>query len=315
MNKRTVKVFAPASVSNLGSGFDVIGIAIDRPGDLVVASRQKKPGLVFALDSRSQGVPSEAGKNVAEHVASLMLREFKPPFGIKLTLHKRMPVGSGLGSSAASSVASVVALNALLPKPLKKRDLLRFVVEGERMASGSPHADNVAPSLLGGACLIRSYEPLDVESIPLRNRIVWVVVHPRLVVRTEEARAVLPSTVSLKSAIRQWGNVGGLVAGLMKGDAGLVGKCVEDVIVEPARAHLVPGFYDVKNAALKAGATGCSLSGSGPSLFAVTSSMKEARAIASAMVKTFSHSAHVKCNVFISRTNMSGASILSKSSR
>ena len=315
MNKRTVKVFAPASVSNLGSGFDVIGVAIDRPGDLVVASRQDNPGLNFSVDALSKEVPGEGGKNVAEHVASLMLQEFKPPFGIKLTLQKRMPVGSGLGSSAASSVASVVAVNALLPKPINKKDLLRFVVEGERMASGSPHADNVAPSLLGGACLIRSYDPLDVESIPLRNKIVWVVVHPHLVVRTEEARAVLPSTVSLKSAIRQWGNVGGLVAGLMKGDARLVGKCVEDVIVEPARAHLVQGFYEVKQAALDAGATGCSLSGSGPSMFAVATSVKTARTIASAMVRTFSRVADVKCDVFISRTNMSGASVLSKSSR
>jgi len=315
MNKRTVKVFAPASVSNLGSGFDVIGIAIDRPGDLVVASRQDNPGLAFSVDSLSKEVPGVGGKNVAEHVALLMLQEFKPPFGIRLTLHKRMPVGSGLGSSAASSVASVVAVNALLPKPLKKKDLLRFVVEGERMASGSPHADNVAPSLLGGVCLIRSYDPLDVESIPIRNRILWVVVHPHLVVRTEEARAVLPSTVSLKSAIRQWGNFGGLVAGLMKGDAGLVGKCVEDVIVEPARAHLVPGFHEVKQAALDAGATGCSLSGSGPSLFAVAASQKVARTIALAMVRTFSRVADVKCDVFISHTNMSGASILSKSSR
>jgi homoserine kinase len=302
-------------VSNLGSGFDVIGVAIDRPGDVVVASRQERSGLSFSLDSLSKEVPGVGGKNVAEHVASLMLQEFKPPFGIKLTLQKRMPVGSGLGSSAASSVASVVAVNALLPKPLNKRDLLRFVVEGERMASGSPHADNVAPSLLGGVCLIRSYDPLDVEAIPIRNRIVWVVVHPHFVVRTEEARGVLPSTVSLKSAIRQWGNFGGLVAGLMKGDAGLVGKCVEDVIVEPARSHLVPGFYEVKQSAIKAGATGCGLSGSGPSLFAVAVSSKAARTIASAMVKTFSRVAGVKCDVFISRTNMSGASVLSKSSR
>jgi homoserine kinase len=315
MNARSVKVFAPASVSNLGSGFDVLGVAIDQPGDIVIASRQKQQGLSFSLDKRSQDVPGSSQENVAAHVALLMLDELKPTFGIRMKLHKRMPVGSGLGSSAASSVASVVAVNALLSRPLKKKDLLRFAVEGERMASGSPHADNVAPSLLGGACLIRSYEPFDVESIPVRNRIVWVVVHPHLVVRTEEARGVLPETVSLKSAIRQWGNVGGLVAGLMTGNATLVGKCVEDVIVEPARAHLVPGFYEVKKAALDAGAFGCSLSGSGPSMFAVASSKGNAKTIALAMVKTFARIAQVKADVYISRTNMAGAAILSSTSR
>jgi homoserine kinase len=314
MITRKVKVFAPASVSNLGSGFDVLGVAIDRPGDFVVASRQERPGLLFSLDSKSHDVPGQAEQNVAAHVALLMLEELKPPFGVRMTLHKRMPIGSGLGSSAASSVASAVGVNALLTKPLKKKDLLRFVVEGERMASGSPHADNVAPSLLGGVCLIRSYEPLDVESIPIRNRIVWVAVHPHLFVRTEEARNVLPETVSLKSAIRQWGNVGGLVAGLLTGNATLVGKCVEDVIVEPARAHLVPGFYEVKKAALDAGAFGCSLSGSGPSMFAVAPSQTQARVIAQTMVKTFARVAQVKCDVYISRTNMAGATILSSTS-
>ena len=315
MRLRKVKVFAPASVSNLGSGFDVLGVAIDRPGDLIIASRQEHPELSFSLDRKSRDVPGQAEKNVAAHVASLMLEELRPPFGVKMTLHKRMPIGSGLGSSAASSVASAVAVNALLTKPLRKKDLLRFAVEGERMASGSPHADNVAPSLLGGACLIRTYEPLDVESIPIRNRVVWVVVHPHLVVRTEEARNVLPATVSLKSAIRQWGNVGGLVAGLMMGNATLVGKCVEDVIVEPARAHLVPGFYEVKKAAMNVGAFGCSLSGSGPSMFAVTSSQTKARVIAQTMVKTFARVVQVRCDVYISRTNMAGAAILSSTSR
>ena len=305
MKKRSVRVYAPASVSNLGSGFDVIGVAIEKPGDFVVATRTEEPGLTFSVDARSVDVPRD-GKNVAEHVASLLLEEFRPSFGIKMILQKRMPIGSGLGSSAASSVASAVAVNALLPRKLKKKDLLRFVVEGERMASGSPHADNVAPSLLGGVCLIRSYDPLDVQSIPVRDQLLWVVVHPHFVIRTEEARAVLPKTVDLKSAIRQWGNVGGLIAGLMRGDAALVGKCVEDVIVEPARAHLVPGFQAVKKAAIEAGATGCSLSGSGPSMFAVTSSVAAARRISSAMVKAFGS---VKCDVFISRTNRSGAVI------
>jgi homoserine kinase len=238
------------------------------------------------------------------------MEEVKPAFGVKLTLHKRMPVSSGLGSSAASGVAAAVAVNALLTKPLKRKDLLRFCIEGERLASQSAHGDNVAPCLLGGAQLVRHSDPPDVVSLSVRNTIVWVVVYPRIAVRTADARRVLPDTVSLKSAVRQWGNVGGLVAGLSRGDAKLVGVCTEDIIIEPHRAKLVPGFYEVKTSALNAGAFGCTLSGSGPSMFAVTSSRSSAAKIAAAMTQTFARTAGVKCDVFISRINMRGATVL-----
>lgn len=308
---KSVKAFAPASIGNVGSGFDVIGVALGKPGDVVLASRTKQGGLHFQLQSKASGVHLPAGtKNVAAHVAQLMLDEFKPDFGVKLTLHKRMPIGSGLGSSAASSVASVVAVNSLLPKPLKRRDLLRFALEGERLATSSGHADNVAPSLLGGAQLVRSYSPLDVVALPVRNTIWWVVVHPHLVVHTQDARNVLPAEIPLKSAIHQWGNVGGLVAGLVRGDAKLVGKCTEDVVAEPHRAKLIAGFDEVKHAALDAGAFGCTLSGSGPSMFAVAASPHSARKIAAVMKKAFARAANVRCDVFISKTNMRGATIL-----
>lgn len=310
MTPRKVKVFAPATIANLGSGFDVLGIAIDEPGDSVVAKRQREPGLSFSLRTKQNDVPSGANDNVAAHVARLMLDEFKPPFGIKMVLHKEMPIGSGLGSSAASSVASVTAVNALLPKPLKKTDILRFAVEGERKASGSPHADNAAPSLLGGACLIRSYDPLDVISIPVRNTIVWVVVHPHVVVRTEDARNILPKAVTLQTAIHQWGNISGLTVGLASGNPELVGKCVEDQIAEPVRGNLIPGFHDVKQAALAAGAYGCSISGSGPSMFAVAASPAAAKKIGETMKKTFARVAGVKCEVYRSRINMDGARIV-----
>ncbi|HEY4611778.1 MAG TPA: homoserine kinase [Bacteroidota bacterium] len=307
---RRVKVYAPATVANLGSGFDVLGLAIDKPGDIVIAERTEKPGLAFSVRSANRDVPGDAKNNVAAHVALLLLQEFKPPFGIKMTLHKKMPIGSGLGSSAASSVASVVAVNALLDKPLKKIDLLRFAVEGERKASGAPHADNAAPSLLGGACLIRSYEPLDVVSIPIVNSIFWVVVHPHVIVRTEDARSILPKAVTLQTATRQWGNISGLTIGLATGNVALVGKCVEDQIAEPVRANLIPGFNDVKQAAIAAGAYGCSISGSGPSMFAVADSERSARAIGSAMKKTFATAAGVACEVYVSRINKTGAKIL-----
>jgi homoserine kinase len=310
MVRHRVKVFAPATISNLGSGFDVLGLAIDQPGDYVVAERTRESGLSFSVKTNVKDIPTQPHENVAAHVAQLMLDELAPPFGFRMILQKRMPIGSGLGSSGASSVASVVAVNALLPKPLKKHDLLRFAVEGERKASGSPHADNVAPSLLGGVVLARSYSPLDVVALPIKDSVVWVVVHPHLVVRTEDARNVLPKTIRLKDAIQQWGNVSGVTAGLITGDAALVGKCVEDVIVEPVRASLVKGFYDVKQAAMNAGALGCSFSGSGPSMFAVTNSLKIARRVGKAMRETFRNVTNASSDVYISRVNMRGAMIV-----
>src|ERR1051326_2670907 len=301
MHPKSIRTFAPASISNLGPGYDILGLAIDRPGDFVTAKRRKEPGLTFSVKTEQAGIPLDPGKNVAAYVSSLLLDEAKPPFGIDLVLEKRMPL-----SSAASSAAAVFAVNKLLPKPLEKYGLLRFVVEGERMAAGSPHADNAAPSLLGGLWLIRSYDPLDAVSIPIRNSIVWVVVHPHLVVKPRDARNILPESVSLRKAVRQWGNVSGLTAGLIAGNLDLVGKCIEDVIVEPARARLIRGFGDVKTAALKAGAFGCSISGSGPSIFAVAPSMRAAKKIGLAMASAFRRSAHVRSEVYISKVNLAG---------
>lgn len=307
MRPRKVRAFAPATIANLGSGFDVLGLAIDRPGDEVAAERIERPGLVFSVRTKLGNLPSDAKKNVAGHVARLMLEELRPPFGVRMVLYKKMPIGSGLGSSAASSVAAVMAVNALLPKPLKRPDLLRFAIEGERLASGSAHADNVAPSLLGGACLVRSYKPLDVVEIPVKNVITWIVVHPHIEIQTEAARDVLPKAVPLHTAVRQWGNIAGLTVGLAAGNAELVGKCVEDEIAEPVRGNLIPGFHEVKAAAFRAGAFGCSISGSGPSIFAVAQSASCAVGIAGAMRRTFRRFAGIGCDVFASRINMRGA--------
>jgi len=315
MRPRKTRVFAPATIANLGSGFDVLGIAIDKPGDVVVAERQAVPGLTFGVRTTHADVPSDAQSNVAAHVAGLMLEEFHPPFGVKMTLEKRMPIGSGLGSSAASSVAAAVAVNVLLPRPLERKDLLRFAMEGERKASGSAHADNAAPCLLGGACLIRKYDPLDVISIPIKQSIIWVVAHPHTIIRTEVARSMLPKAITLQIAIRQWGNISGLTVGLAAGDAALVGACVEDAVAEPVRAKLIPGFAEVKEAALGAGAYGCSISGSGPSIFAVTSSIRTANVVARVMQKMFMRAAGIECETYVSRINRAGAKILWTKSR
>jgi homoserine kinase len=310
MRPRAIRVFAPATISNLGAGFDVVGIAVHKPGDEILAKRQTARGLDFSVETSQPDVPRDAESNVAARVASLMLEEFRPPFGIRMILRKLMPIGSGLGSSAASCVAAAAAVNALLPKPLKKIDLLPFALEGERMASGAPHADNVAPCLLGGACLIRSYDPLHVVPIPVVDSIVWTIVHPHIAIRTQEARRILPATIPLSAAVRQWGNVGGLTLGLVTGNARLVGMCTEDVIVEPVRAELIPGFYEVKNSALKAGAMGCSISGSGPSMFAVASSIASAKSVGAVMARTLLRVANLTSDVYVSRVNMDGVQVL-----
>jgi len=244
-----------------------------------------------------------------------MLQETKPPFGIRMVLQKSMPIGSGLGSSAASSVAAAMAVNELLSKPFKKAELLRFALQGELFACGSMHADNAAPSLLGGGCLIRSYDPIDVIPVPIDDSLVWIVVHPHLVVLTKKSRAILPQRIPLHTAVRQWGNVAGLVLGLASGDQDLIRRSVEDVIMEPIRSRLIPGFDDVKKAALRAGALGCSISGSGPSVFSIAPSMRTAHIISAAMVRTFRRAAGVSSDVFISRTNPNGASVIWRNTR
>ncbi len=308
----SVMVFAPASISNIGPGFDVLGAAINVLGDAVFARRTKTAGIHFTMQTRRTDVTIEPEKNVARHVAQLMMDELKPEFGVELILDKRMPVGSGLGSSAASSVAAALAFNLIQERPLQKSELLPFALEGERLASGSAHADNVAPSLLGGACLVRSYDPLDIIRLPIKNAVYWTVLYPKIVVRTEDARHVLPAEISLRKAVRQWGNVGGMVHGLIAGNPYLVGKSMEDVIVEPVRAHLIPGFYEIKYAALKEGATGCTISGSGPAIVAAAPTKQKAEKIGLAMKTVCQRTVQLESELYISKTNLTGAIRLKK---
>lgn len=305
MKPRHVKVYAPATIANVGAGFDVLGIAIDAPGDIISAKRIAEPGLRFSLHPASVKVPA-SDRNVAAHVAQLMLDELHPAFGVALTLHKKMPIGSGLGSSGASCAAAAFAVNALLNKPLPKMDLLRFAVEGERLAAGAPHADNVAPSLLGGACLIHSYRPLEVVRLPVKNTLYWVVVHPHLNVATEMARQLIPTALPLATVTAQMGSLGAFITGLATGNAQLIGKSIRDQIAEPARIPLIPGFVAAREAALAAGALAMSISGSGPSVFAVATSLASAKKIAVAIRSVFTRHARTKSDCYISRINMQG---------
>lgn len=314
---RAVSVFAPATVANVGSAFDVLGFAIAEPGDTVTAKLSSTPGVRISSISGDNGrLPREAERNTAGVSVQALLKHLtqKDPgrygsLGIELDLSKGLPIGSGLGSSSASTVAAVLAANELLDSPLSRRELLPFAMEGERIACGAAHADNVAPALLGGFVLIRSYAPLDVVLLPAPSSAWTTVLSPELELKTQDARKVLKKNVTLESAISQWGNVAALVAGIYKNDIALMGRALEDKIVEPERALLIPGYNDAKRAALESGAAGCSISGSGPSLFALSESQTTATNIGEAMKIAFT-AIGVASTAYVSQVNSQGATVL-----
>jgi len=266
---KPIRVFAPATVANLGCGFDVMGCAIDQPGDELQLSFNRNKRLVIKTISGDGGKLSyDPKKNTSTVAIQALLNALKSKQGFDIVLDKKMPLDSGLGSSAASSVAGVYAANVLLGKPFSKKELVQFAMQGEKVASGAAHADNVAPCMLGGIILIRSYHPLDIIRLPVPEKLFLVVVHPQVEVLTKDARAVLKKNVPIEDAILQWGNTAALTAGLFSNDLKLVGRAVDDHIAEPYRAPLIPYFEKVKKAAMNSGALACSISGSGPSIFA-----------------------------------------------
>lgn len=303
-----LKVFAPASVANVACGFDVLGFALDKPGDEVIVRFSDHPGLRITQITGAKGkLPFEVEKNTAGYSAQRLLEHLgEEKRGIDMEIHKKMPFGSGLGSSAASAVAGVMAINELLKRPLEKRELLHFAVLGEQLADGAYHADNVAPSLIGGMVLIRNNADLDVHRLPLPKGLFATVIYPHVKILTKDARAVLSDQVSLEKCIEQNGNLAGLVVGLYNGDLDLISRSLNDVIIEPQRAQLIPHFYDVKEAALTAGALGCSISGAGPSIFALSANSLIAENVGAAMERIMTN-AKIKSELFISPINQEGA--------
>jgi len=306
----TKRARAPATVANVACGFDVFGLALEHPYDEVVAESSQAPGAKMLEITGDDGkLPLASDKNTACVAVNAMLKSLGSNAGVSLRLKKGLPLASGLGSSAASAVAALVATNALLGNPLTKRDLLPFAMEGEKVACGTAHADNVAPSLLGGFVIVRSYTPLDVVSVPTPKGLYCAVTHPHVEVRTEDARRVIGSQIPLNLAIANWGNAAALVAGLYANDFALIGRALDDRIFEPARSSLIPGFYDAKEAALKAGALGCSISGSGPSVFALCDSREIATNVAEAMKSAFSRHG-LGSDAFVSEINGKGAEVI-----
>lgn len=302
-----IKVFAPATVANLACGFDTIGLALNKPGDEIIAKASSTPGLRIIKITGGKNLPYDIDKNTAGVAAQKVLEAVgDPSIGIEFEIHKKMPFGSGLGSSAASAVAGAMAVNELLRRPFTKWELLPFAMAGEQIASGGYHADNVAPSLLGGITFIRNNASLDVHRVSVPPGLYVTVIYPKVEILTKEARSILKETVSFKDAIQQAGNLGGLIIGLQKGDFELIGRSLEDHIIEPQRAHLIPHFYQIKEAAKKEGALGCSISGSGPSIFAISNNSLIAESIGNKMEQIYDK-AKIRSQLFISKINMEGA--------
>ena len=308
MSKIGIKVFAPASVANVACGYDILGFALNNPGDEIVGRFVDKPGLRITKITGDKGkLPYEVEKNTASFAAQRLLEHLgEEKRGIEIEIHKKMPFGSGLGSSAASSAAGVMIINELLDHPLTKRELLPFAVAGEELADGAYHADNVGPALIGGMLLIRDNPTLDVHKLVTPEGLHATVVYPHVKILTRDARAVLSDTTTLKQTVAQTGNLGALIVGLYNADFDLIGRALKDVIVEPQRAQLIPDFYKVKEAALKAGVLGCSISGAGPSIFALSANKTIAERAGEAMQQVFD-AINIKNELFISTINQEGA--------
>ena len=296
-----IKIFCPATIANLNCGFDVMGLCLEVIGDEMVVKKRIEKGIKITKITGAN-LPLETEKNVAGVAGLALLKEVEIDFGFEIEIHKKIKAGSGIGSSAASAAGAVFGINELLGKPFSRKELVQFAMQGEVLASGSAHADNVAPCLLGGFTLIRGYNPLDIVKIESPEELVVVVLHPYIEVKTIDARAVLQPMILLKNAITQWGNLGGLIAGLYSKDYDLIGRSLQDVIVEPLRKGLITNFDKVKNSAMQNGALGSGISGSGPSIFALCKGQEIAEKVAITMTESYKNTG-IEFDIHISKIN------------
>ena len=308
MNQNEIKVFCPATVANVSCGFDVLGVALDSVGDEMVIRKVAQKGIRITKLT-GQDLPKETLNNVAGVAGNAFLLASDYDGGFEIEIDKKIKPGSGIGSSAASSAGAVWAMNHLLGNPFSKTELVKFAMEGERLASDVAHADNVAPALFGGFTLVRSYNPLDIIAIPAPTELYVTIIHPQIEIKTSDSRKILKTTISMETGIKQWGNVGGLVAGLFKEDYELIGRSLEDHIVEPIRSILIPGFDEVKKVSIEAGALGSGISGSGPSIFAFSQGNETALKVGNAM-KTVYDKIGIAYEIHVSKINMEGVKLL-----
>lgn len=306
---KTIRVKCPATIANLVCGFDILGLALNDPQDIMELTLSEEPGIRIT-HSDAHPLPTDPLHNVAGVALLALMQEANDPsLGFDMMIDKRIKPGSGLGSSAASSAGAVVAANHLLGKRFSNEDLVRFAMAGEKLASGVKHADNITPCIYGGVTLIRSIFPLDI--IQLDSPPLYVsVVHPQIEVKTSDARQILRKEVLLKDAIKQWGNIAGLVAGFMKHDHELISRSLEDVIIEPVRSILIPGFDEVKKSCKDAGALGGGISGSGPSIFMLSTEEKTANAVEKLMIDIYTRLG-IDFKTYVTTINTEGVQIIS----
>jgi len=306
MKKITIK--SPGTVANLVCGFDILGLALNEPSDIMELSLLDEPKVIIH-NRDNYNLPTEAEKNVAGVVLLSVMEKVGKNIGFEVTIEKHIKPGSGIGSSAASAAGAAVAANHLLGNIFSIDEVVQFAMNGEKLASGVKHADNIAPCILGGVSLIRAIHPLDIISIPSPDLFVTVV-HPQIEVRTSDARQILKQQVLLKDAIRQWGNIAGLVTGFMKNDFGLIGRSLEDVIIEPVRSILIPGFDEVKRKCKEAGALGGGISGSGPSVFMLSKDESTAKEVELVMKEVYNRIG-IEYNTYVTTINKRGVEVVS----
>jgi homoserine kinase len=299
-----IKVFCPATIANVSCGFDVLGLALDAVGDEMIVRKVPEKGI-HITKIKGQDLPLVADKNVAGVAGLALLEQSGYSGGFEIEIDKRIKPGSGIGSSAASSAGAVWAMNELLGRLFSNLELVKFAMQGEKLASDVAHADNVAPAIYGGFTLVRSYDPLDIVTIPTPPELYATVIHPQIEIKTSDSRKILKSTIPMEKGIRQWGNLGGLIAGLFQNDYDLIGRSLEDHIVEPIRSILIPGFDNIKANALKAGALGGGISGSGPSIFALSKGKETAEKVAESMREAY-QKVGIPFDIHVSKVNAQG---------
>ena len=305
----TIRIFSPATVANVGCGFDVLGFCLDKVGDEMVVKKSQRKGI-FITKIEGFELPYDVHENVAGVSALAMYAELDVEFGFEIEIYKQIKPGSGIGSSAASAVGSVFGMNYLLGNPFSKIELIKFAMKGEAVASNSEHADNIAPAVLGGFTLVKQSNPLEVIQLPFPGALHAVIVHPQIEIKTADSRAVLPKTIPLSDAISQWSNVGSLVHALHTSDYNLIGKSLKDVVIEPYRSKLIPKFNNLRKISLESGALGCSISGSGPSIFSLCKGLENAKKVENNQ-RTFMAKTDIPFETHVSIVNKKGIKILS----
>ena len=304
-----VRLFSPATISNLSCGFDVLGLCLETIGDYMEIIKSKKKGI-YITSIIGEKIPYDVKKNVAGVASEALIDSLKPDFGFEIKIDKKIKPGSGIGSSAASSVGAVVGINHLLGNPFKLKELIPYALEGEKLACGSKHADNVAPAILGGITLVRSTKPIDIIKLPIPKNLKAVIIHPKIEIKTADARKLLDQSIPLVKASQYWANLGAFVSSLYENNFKLMKKSIVDDIIEPKRSQLIPMFDSLKQIANDNDSIGCGISGSGPSVFSLANGLKTAKIINNSFKKIYEETG-IPFKTYVSDINKSGVKILS----